>query len=426
MDIKSMLPESLKDMAPVLQGILDAAKDQTAITQLKSDLEGKINAIKSLPEGIDVAKMREDLQSLVTGFSELQAKMPKQGTADKSVNKGLLGELQKAWDEKKSEIEGIIKSGGLQDGPLVFELKDAVVMGDNTTIGSGATQQTLTEDTGIVSTIRKRPLRYFQTGVSIGTISKPYALWIEETDEQGNPIPTGEGAPKPQGSVLYVEKREQARKIPFYGKVTTEMMEDLPQLVSYIQENMRRRTEIVTENGLVSGDGLGNNLKGIKQYASAFTGGGLAGSISNPNDFDVILAAASQVSDGFGVANGFLIGNNVFYRMLSNKTTDGQYILPQGVAFDAASNTINAWGISIVPSKALGNDEFVGGDMTVVKVRYRKGMTIQIGLDGNDFTNNVKTLLVEQRLVQFVSANDTQVLVKGTFAVAKGVIDSGS
>jgi hypothetical protein len=53
-------------------------------------------------------------------------------------------------------------------------------------------------------------------------------------------------------------------------------------------------------------------------------------------------------------------------------------------------------------------------------------MTMQIGLDGNDFTNNVKTILVEQRLVQFVSANDTQVLVKGTFAVAKGVIDSGS
>jgi hypothetical protein len=51
-------------------------------------------------------------------------------------------------------------------------------------------------------------------------------------------------------------------------------------------------------------------------------------------------------------------------------------------------------------------------------------MNIQIGLDGNDFTKNLKTIIVEQELVQFVSANDTQVLVKGTFAAAKTLIEA--
>jgi hypothetical protein len=111
--------------------------------------------------------------------------------------------------------------------------------------------------------------------------------------------------------------------------------------------------------------------------------------------------------------------------MLSNKTTDGQYLLPAGVTVDAAGN-LSVFGVPIIETNALANDNFIGGDLSVLNVRFRQGMTMQIGLDGNDFTNNVKTILVEQRLVQFVSANDTQVLVKGTFAVAKGVIDSGS
>jgi hypothetical protein len=72
----------------------------------------------------------------------------------------------------------------------------------------------------------------------------------------------------------------------------------------------------------------------------------------------------------------------------------------------------------------LGGNDFVGGDLSVINVRFRNGMRIQIGLDGNDFTNNLKTILLEQRLVQFVSANDTQVLVKGTFTAAIALLET--
>jgi hypothetical protein len=51
-------------------------------------------------------------------------------------------------------------------------------------------------------------------------------------------------------------------------------------------------------------------------------------------------------------------------------------------------------------------------------------MTVQIGESGDDFINNLKTLLVEQRLVQFVSANDTPVIIKGTFDAAKDLLEA--
>ena len=111
--------------------------------------------------------------------------------------------------------------------------------------------------------------------------------------------------------------------------------------------------------------------------------------------------------------------------MLSNKTTYGEYIFPPGVTADA-NGEITAFGIKIIGTNALAADNFVGGDLTAANVRFRQGMTVQIGLDGNDFTNNLKTILVELRLVQFVSANDTPVIVKGNFSSARGTLDSGS
>ena len=65
----------------------------------------------------------------------------------------------------------------------------------------------------------------------------------------------------------------------------------------------------------------------------------------------------------------------------------------------------------------------MGGDTSVVNLLYRDELGITIGLDGNDFTNNKKTMLIEKRMVQFVSANDTPVIVDGEFAAAITALD---
>jgi hypothetical protein len=80
--------------------------------------------------------------------------------------------------------------------------------------------------------------------------------------------------------------------------------------------------------------------------------------------------------------------------------------------------------MKVISTTAVTAGEFIGGDTSVANVLFREGLSIQIGMDGNDFTNNKKTILVEQRLVQFVSANDTPVLVKGVFATAKAALET--
>lgn len=432
-----MTPEEIKSaFLPELEKTKEALTEMTKksvkseVTEQLKEVQELINGIKGLPEGMkaeDVLKMKSDLEATISGFDSFQ-KDYKEKSVSATKSKTWKAELIELYNEKKAEIEGIIKSGK-QSGPLVFDLKDAVTMGDFNTIEAvgSASHYTLTENTGIISTIRKRLLTYLQN-VSVSNMAKPYAMWIEELDEQGSPIFIGEGDTKTPLSVRYEERQAVVKKIAVYGKATTEMMDDLPQLIGYIQTNLMKRTDIKTEDQLIAGDNSGDNLNGIKNYATAFTGSTLAGTVPNPNNFDVINAAVLQVKKAFGIATGFFIDEGYLAQMKATKTTYGEYVEPSSFMTTDAEGYTTLYGVRLIGTNALTGTgiDFVGGDLSVINVRFRQGMRVQIGIDGNDFINNKKTILLEQRLVQFVSANDTQVLVKGTFSAAKALLDSGS
>jgi HK97 family phage major capsid protein len=183
-----------------------------------------------------------------------------------------------------------------------------------------------------------------------------------------------------------------------------------------------RRVDIKTEDELFSGPNTGDSLKGIIQYATAFTGGGLTTTF--PSYADVFRALALQVSEAHGTATGIYVSEQIIAEMDVEKDQDGHYLLPPFRSADGATVA----GARLIPTNALPITvsgtayDFVGGDLSVVNVLFSDNMSVQIGLDGNDFTKNLKTILVEQELVQFVSANDTQVLVKGNMAASIGTI----
>ena len=411
-ELKSKIQEATKAISDNASGALKKANEAFAATdELLKKYEASENEQKELQKQLDA----------------LSTKMKEIGMKSESDTKLVSWEqsLAKAWAEKKAVIDEIVKTGGIQKEALVFDLKNAVTVGLNNTIEAvgSASQYSITENTGIISTIRKRVLTYLQN-VSTGQISKPYAMWIEEIDEQGTPIFIGEGDAKTNISVRYEERQAIAKKIAVYSKITTEFMDDLPQLVSFVQNNMMRRVDIATEDQLFTGNNLGENLKGVVSYATSFTGGSLAGDVDTATAWDAILGLITQVKEAKGIVSGIFVTAGAYATLLATKSSDKNYIYPPGVTFNAQGQ-LTAWGVRLIETNStLGGNDFVGGDLSVINVRFRNGMRIQIGLDGNDFTNNLKTILLEQRLVQFVSANDTQVLVKGTFAAAKALLQT--
>src|ERR1035437_6969007 len=420
----------------------EAKKGLLTEVEFETKLTEKIKAIEQLPEGFDEAilkKMKADLESEIQGFVDFQKEFNTKKGSGPRQQKTLEQAIMDACLEKKDEIDAILKNNGRQSGPLTldlkgFDMKNAITISDTANIlaAGSVSHWSLTSNTGIISKIRKRLLTYL-SNVMVGKLSvdKPYAMWIEELDEQGSPIFIAEGDAKTQLSVRYEEREKKSKKIAVYGKVTTEFLRYLSKLVSYVQNNLMKRLDIITEDQLFNGNDTGNNLKGIISYATQFDGGkgvangqGLIGLVHNPTIADVFRAIALQVTNSYGTPIALWVPFDYIAAMDTAKAdTSGVYLMPP---FRQGETTIA--GMTIIGTNALTGTgiDFIGGDTSVINVEFLENATLQIGLDGNDFTQNKKTMLMEQELVQFVSANDTKVLIKGTFAAALNLINSGS
>lgn len=412
------LEQEKSELLEKVKGLAEKAKGD-AITDADTKIEAKA---KELSERIEKAADKVEFDSFKEGIAKqvdaLELKLKNQ--AEAKVAKGVTVEeaLFEAVKAKKSEIEAIVKADGKQTEPLF--LKAVVDMGLNNTIEAGSTFQTITSNTGIVSQIRQRQERYL-ANVSTGRTDGKHALWIEEYGADGNPIFLGEGDTKPQASVLYQEKTKPVGKVAVFGKVTTEMIADAGQLVNYIKNFLLKKVSVLTENQLLLGDGTGDNLTGLKTYATTFSAGALALSVNVANEFDVLNALALQVEVANGIPTAVFVHPSTIATMKTIKATDGTPLYKQYTDF---TGEMTIYGMKVISTTAVPAGEFIGGDTSVANVLFREGLSIQIGMDGNDFTNNKKTILVEQRLVQFVSANDTPVIVKGVFATAKAALET--
>lgn len=410
--------EQITEKQRELQEAAANKADRSEMEALRADLQSLKDAKQSADQAAILEKLDEQIK-IVIGQGEEITKLKEE--AARSGGFRTQGHaLAAALDEKKEEIAAIRK--GAQKAPLVISFKDAVVESVEATIGSGSTQNLITQNTGIISTIRKRELRYL-AHVSVGSIGTSRALWVEETDEQGAPTFIGEGDGKAQASVLYVEQTMSVKKVAVYCKMTQEFFEDLPQFVSYVLNNLGRRLDIKVEDGLVSGPGTGDELKGADEYATAFSApASLALNVMNANELDALEALALQCKNAFGLPTACWITPSYMSKIKLIKDENGRPVWKDYVTI---TGEMVISGMTIVETNALdGLDiDFLGGDTKVINVLYRSQMDFRYGLDGNDFTQNKQTAVLEKRLVQFVSANDTPVLIKGDFATAIEALD---
>jgi HK97 family phage major capsid protein len=417
--IKADLQKSIDEAGVALKTKASNAEDLAQKAFDKADA-----VLKSL----DGVLSKEDAQKMQSQLDKLDIAIQKSAVQKQVNEESFKDAFMKAYAPVQKEIERMKSAGERLKAPITFEIQEKTVgtisLASTLANVASSSQVTISEFTGVVSPIRQRLLTYLQN-VSVGAIGTQYAVWVEEYDQEGVPVFIGEGIEKTQLDVQYKEQRAKVNKIGVHMKVTTEMLEDAGYLFSYIQSNGVKRVETVIENQLFNGNGTDPQLIGLIGKATAFTGASMAGNVESATNWDVIHGIIAQVKAANGQVNGVFVETGQYHVMLSEKDGDKQYILPAGVTFDAQGG-LNAWGVRIIPTNALTGTsaDFVGGDLSVVNVRLRTGIQVAIGEAGDDFIDNLKTVRIEQRLVQFISANDTPVLVKGTFSSAKLILET--
>lgn len=392
-----------------------------------------------LEDAIENKATKEDIETLKDSISknhEKQFEALNKAVANLATSKvdsqeakivNFKDSFSKALKDKKEDIENFLSKG---TDKVRLTVKAPVSMGNfNTVEAAGSASQTsITQDTGIISPLRKRILNYFE-GVSTSqlTVDEPFLMWIEELDEQGAPLFIGENTTTPEASVRYEERVAKAKTVAVSGRVTKDMLRYSNSLFNYVQNNLLKRLDIVTEDGLFKGDGTGDNLKGVVSYATSFDGGvgtkggdGLVSAFTAPTNWDVLKAVALQVANSYGIASALYIDSDKLAEMETSKDANGNYIMPP---FKSADGTLVS-GMRLIPvTLDLGAGiDFVGGDMSAVNVGMLLDTEIEIGRNNNDLKDRKFTIVLEKQLVQFVSANDLKVLVKGGFAAAKEIL----
>ena len=181
-----------------------------------------------------------------------------------------------------------------------------------------------------------------------------------------------------------------------------------------IDQELTELINLRIDDQLLNGSGTTVNLTGIVTNATAWAAGAFAASIPNPTKWDVLRTAINQVRVNLFEPTYIVMHPTDVTSMELSKGTDGHYILPPFASQDGT----NVAGIRVVANTGVTIDKFLVGDFTKSGVRFKEGLTINVGYENDDFTKNLVTILAEARLVQRVKSNHYGAFVYGDFSDA--------
>lgn len=236
----------------------------------------------------------------------------------------------------------------------------------------------------------------------------------EDFDEDATAM-TAEGVTKPLSSFKLVQMAAPVKKIATRGKISTEMLDDIPYLAGHISQRFPQKLSLVEDNQLLYGTGLTVNLEGISEVASAFSAAGIVQAPTGRNRFDVIAWAAQQVTQDEYSGTGAFVNNRDYFNMLLTKDAENRYLVPN--LFSGGQIIIA--GMPVLWSTAVTAGDFFVGDWRLgAQIVDRKGTEVRFyDQNEDDAIKNLVTVIVEKRLAfpiyrpkAFVHSNFTTAL----------------
>ncbi len=383
-----------------------------AVKEMIATLTAKINGMEEQKVSEAVASVKKLVDEMVADVANLKDEK---------------GKAPKKFMSLGAAVVAKIKADGLLDTPLrkgehrTLEIETDIrkVAGTMTTanvdaVGTNSIPYELADFEGGLTRVQRRSPWLIQIANTF-PISTMYAQWAEQENPDGTAGETAQGSDKNQIDFDWVEKSAKVEKLTAYIKVSKEALADLAGLQNEIDTELRQTVLLAADEALLSGDGSTPSLNGILNQDTAYSAGSFAGTIVDPNKMDVLRTAIAQIVGANFMPNYILLHpDDVAAMDLTKSAADGHYVMPPFKSADGL--TIS--GVKILENTGQTVDKFTVGDFTKFNVRVRQGMTVDIGLDGNDFTKNLVTILGEIRLVSYIKANHAAAFVSGDFSDA--------
>lgn len=222
------------------------------------------------------------------------------------------------------------------------------------------------------------------------TINQPSYLYLEETTFTNATAAVSEGSAKPEGAIAFTERTVVARKIATHIPVTSEVLADVSNAESIINDRLLTMFRYTVENQIINGNNTAPNMGGLLA---------ISGTQSHTLGADTVIDAIKKMitkveTVAFSVPNVVIMHPSAWESIVLQKDAEDRYYFGGPVNVD----TKTIWGLPVVTTTLIASDKVLVMDTTHFALVLRQDATFATGVINDDFTKNIQRILVEGRM----------------------------
>jgi HK97 family phage major capsid protein len=392
----------LKQLAVDLKKAADDVKKSAETTQTELKNLGKVT--EETKKAADEALIKHN--ELAARLTEIEQKMVRRG--QEPERKKSIGQTV----AEHEDVKAFIKSGG--KGRVSIPVKAIISALTTDADGSAGDLIVPQRQPGILGLPERRMT--IRDLITPGRTSSNAIQYVKETGFTNSAATVTEtaGTPKPQSEIKFDIVTTAVTTIAHWVLATKQILDDVPQLQSYIDGRLRYGLMYVEENQLLNGGGTGTDLNGIYTQATAYSAPIAPTAAGNLTKIDVIRLAILQAMLAEYPANGIVMHPSDWADIELTKTDDGAYLFanPQGGAEP------RLWRLPVVETQAMTVDKFLTGAFRLgAQLFDREDANVEISTEDSDnFRKNLVTIRAEERLA--LAVYRPEAFIKGDFSDA--------
>lgn len=234
---------------------------------------------------------------------------------------------------------------------------------------------------------------------------------------------TAQGSQLTQSDFDITATSVNVERIGTFMRVTEEMLNDTPQLSSYLSARVPEKILSIEDNEILNGDGSAPNLDGLFTDGTAFVTGASGAfyqSVESANEYDVLVAALNQLALANYQADTILLNPTDLHKIALLKSTANEYLRQQIYT----GLTPQIMGVNITANTAVTAGKFMVANLAqATQLWVRENLSVEFSRDDSDnFTKNLVTVRVQERVA--LTNYLPNAIVQGTFSTAKTALET--
>lgn len=216
---------------------------------------------------------------------------------------------------------------------------------------------------------------------------------LREASWTNSAAEVSQGAAKPESDVTFEQYNVPITTVAHWIKISNQLLADAPAVVAYIESRLRDGLAQRIESQLINGNGTSPNLSGLTDSGNytAYT----------PTSDDLLVDAINRVKYTMWAAGNMpdtVIVNPADWGAME-RTREGAGTGAYLYGIPGAGAQTNPFGLNVVLSNHLTQGKVLVARLSDSAVLYnRSGAVVEMGYQNDDFTRNLVTVRVEERL----------------------------